>query len=272
MLRYDLIFSLGPACSCTQSIRGAGLQHLSFPFDWIGPEYGRTGWDDDVRRRAELVADGFRDWLNPGDFTYRGEHTNGKANFFNDRLGLIFLHDFPPGGDLTRSFDAVREKYDRRVSRLLQLIRASKRVLLVRLDRPDLGPHTKIEDCRFARRRLAEAFPGVRFDLLLLQRDESVAFADRRLETVEDGLMRLAFDYRATDPNADRRQPDFALTSAALADLLSVRDYRTPEERRKHRLALRRKRWARYGATSALGYLWKRISRPFMRGRDATPA
>lgn len=35
MTRYDLIVGMGKACSCSMSLRKAGLQHLSLPFDWM---------------------------------------------------------------------------------------------------------------------------------------------------------------------------------------------------------------------------------------------
>ena len=33
--KYDLILPIGEACSCSQSLRTAGLQFASFPWDWI---------------------------------------------------------------------------------------------------------------------------------------------------------------------------------------------------------------------------------------------
>ena len=32
---YDLIFGIGEACSCTQSLRDSGLQIFSYPLDWL---------------------------------------------------------------------------------------------------------------------------------------------------------------------------------------------------------------------------------------------
>ena len=36
MKTYDFIFSLGASCAVSMSLRDAGLQFASFPFDWIG--------------------------------------------------------------------------------------------------------------------------------------------------------------------------------------------------------------------------------------------
>ena len=57
MKTYDFIFGLGNACSCTQTLREADLQVLSFPFDWVI----LSGADDlnpkdyDRMRRRELA-------------------------------------------------------------------------------------------------------------------------------------------------------------------------------------------------------------------------
>ena len=52
---FDLIIGLGPACSCTMSLRRAGLQHLSFPYDWIGPKENSDEYLHDVRLDRRLV-------------------------------------------------------------------------------------------------------------------------------------------------------------------------------------------------------------------------
>ena len=258
-LQYDLVLPFGVACSCSQSLRRAGLQLLSLPFDWIGRQKGEAFWETDASTRAAFIRDGFPAFLNLEDFEYRGEHTNGKSSYFNRRTGFVFLHDFPGGVPIADSITAIREKYARRIERLYQLLSVSKRILLCRLDRPDLGAFTTLEECRAARRILAERYPTATIDVVLLQCDPNVPFADCRLEAVEDGLFRLAFDYADKAPDADPKIPDFKLTSGALATHFAVRDYRTPEERRAHERKKCLAKWQKHGATTRLGYLWNRL-------------
>ena len=33
---YDLVFSLGQLCACSQALRTANLQFASYPLDWVG--------------------------------------------------------------------------------------------------------------------------------------------------------------------------------------------------------------------------------------------
>ena len=261
--KYDLAFSFGPACSCSQTLRKAGLQMLSFPFDWIGPAVKLPGWDEDVRRRADLLASGSNDWLHEEDFEYIGDNTNGKAKYWSSRLQHIFVHDFPIGVPLSESFPGVAAKYARRIERLLALMRRSKRILVARLDRPDLDYRTPIADCQYARETLSKAFAPAQFDFLLIQQDASVPFGRQALETIEPGLFRLRFDYLDTRPGAEPAFPRIDLTAAAVSSLFSVREYRTKEEIAAHRLTKMRKRWAKYGATSAWQYQAFRIRRIF---------
>ena len=265
-MEYDLVFGLGPACSCSQTLRRAGLQLLSFPFDWVATAYKLPGWEDDVRRRTDTLTSGFRDWMHAEDFEYKGDHTNGKARYWNNRLRLAFIHDFPIGVPLSESISDVAAKYARRIERLLSLIRRSKRILVVRLDRPDLGARTTLDECRYAREALSKAFAPAQFDFLLLQQDAGIPFGSQKLETVDPGLFRLRFDYRDTRPGAEPAFPRLDLTAAALSPLFSVREYRTKEEIAAYRLSEKRKRWARYGAANAWQYRWRKFLARFRKG------
>lgn len=91
-----------------------------------------------------------------------------------------------------------------RCDRLLELIRRSRNVLIVRIDRPDL-------------------------------------------------------DYRNLKPDADTMQPDTDVTAAALRTRFTVGDYRTGDERAAWAHKRKMKRYARYGATNAFQYRWRRL-------------
>ena len=265
-MKYDLVFGFGPACSCSQTLRRAGLQLLSFPFDWIGPGVNNPEWDNDLHRRADLLASGLTNQLRKEDFVYNGDHTNGMAKYFNTRLGMIFLHDFPIGEPLEQSFPAVIAKYERREKRLIELISRSKRVLVVRLDRPDLDYRTPDGDGRYMRETLSRAFAPAKFDYLAIQPDASTPFGSQRLETVEPGFFRLKFDYFDHRAGAERMFPRFDYTSAAVAEHFAVREYRTKAEIAAHKNAEKRKRWARYGATNAWQYRWRKLLARFRQG------
>lgn len=232
-LRYDLVFGLGQACSCSETLREAGLQLLSFPYDWVTNkclDADRSAHD--IRVRVREVCDGFSTWFGKNDFRFIHPLVDKRKDLFvSDRLDLVFNHDFPIGMPYDDAFELVRARYRRRADRLMQLIRAAGRVLVVRLDRPDQPVPTEVEDCRHVRRELARAFPNARFDLFLFSCEKGRAFENRIEETVEDGFTRVTFDYRNKEPDAQPFQVDVFTTGALLAGRFSVRDYRTRAEK-----------------------------------------
>ena len=253
---YDLIFGLGPTCSCTMSLRKAGLQHLSFPFDWIGPKPGTDEFLHDVLIRARHIASEFNGrWLRAEDFThFDPPPSHPRDCYFNAGLRLLFVHDFEKGDDFTATFPRVQAKYAKRIARLLELIRSSRRVLLVRVDRPDLEVCTRVVDCKAAVRLLAEKFAPVRFDILALHCEHGRP-CENRLETDHgDGVTTLVFDYDDTRPEIPKFLPNIGMLAQVLASRYTVRDYRTPEERKAKKLKDRQREYAKFGAKNWLQY------------------
>ena len=258
--KYDLIFGMGVACSCSQTLRKAGLQFLSFPFDWIGPNSACEAYAQDLVRRTDILCSGLLCRLNPADFRFRGGPlSNGMADYFNERLELQFIHDFPWGGRFDELFPKIRAKYERRVARLLEIISGAKNVLVFKMERPDTPDRTPVEQFRYARERLSARFPDVRFEFLTLRQQDGVAFEDRRAERLEDWFTAVTFDYRSRDPEAETYQPDMGLTAKAVRALVSVRDYRTREERRRHKDALLARKLGNSGCSSLLQFRLKRL-------------
>ena len=267
--RYDLAFGFGIACSCSQSLRRAGLQYLSFPGDWTSAVAVKDLPRPNLVIRADRLCQGLDGFLELEDLRFKSRHPwNGKDIYDNTRTLYTFPHDFPAGGRLADELPKIAAKYARRYDRLVSLIRSSKRVLVARIDYPNGSRPTSVDDCRYARKRLSETFPGVTFDFVMLQPDPDTPFERRKTDRPEPWLTRIVFDYRSRRPGDEELIPDLGLTSAALAAVAEVRDYRSRKERAAHRAAERRKRWAALGATSYLGYLKAKIARHFRKTYD----
>lgn len=131
--KYDLIFSLGAACSCTQVLRKNGLQLASYPFDWL---YGST-----FDKRVDILTAGFADFINQNDLEYIGRDNGQKQHlcdvYYNKATDITFNHDFPAGMPLAEAYVPVKEKYHRRGRRLLAQIKAARRVLAVWIEAPN---------------------------------------------------------------------------------------------------------------------------------------
>lgn len=268
--RYDLVFGTGVACSCAQVLREAGLQLLSFPFDWVGPNARCKAYDEDVLRRADYLCNDFARWIEIGDFQSRGPNggdhlTNGMLDYFNTRFELQFIHDFPRTQPFAQSFPAVLEKYRRRIDRFTGLLRKSRRVLVVHLERPDMPFVTPLADFRTARDRLCAKYPNAQFDFVLLYRTQGISFKNRVVERPETWMTTISFDYKSPDPKAEGHQPDIKALGKALASVARVRDYRTRDEIRKHKAALLRKKLAKAGCDTLLQLRWKRLKRSILK-------
>ena len=260
---YDLAFGVGNACSATQTLREAGLQFGSFPFDWV-----IYSAEDDLDARTEALRTDFAHWFDKDDLVFAGYFDFGwhaRDIYRNRRTGVVFNHDFNRGEDFEAAYDGVAAKYARRAERLFGRIRNSKRVLAFRLDRPDQKAATSAESCVRLKDMLEKKFPGVSVDVLLMAHDPAVPFESPRESRLADGILKVSFDYHSDDPRAASYQPDIAKTAAVLSRYVSAVDYRTFAEKWKfwaaRRRAKKRAHWAKYGADSALGYRlekWRR--------------
>ena len=220
---YDLIVPLGYACSCSQSMRRAGLQLASFPWDWVGvpppPE------------RCRIICEGFKDFINLEDLYWAGmSDTYGHEEVLNRRNGLIILHDFVQGIPLEDQYPVIAAKYARRKERLEKCLRAARRVLLVTIDAPVTPTPTTPKECREAIDVMSSAYPNASFDYLLINLEMGRDKESRIDETPLPGVRRIAFDYKSHAPDS----PAYGVEIDMLADLLrseySVHDYRTKEE------------------------------------------
>ena len=264
MKQYDLAFSLGRACSCTETLRKAGLQYLSFPWDWIAIDAATV---PDIKFRADTLCEGsFHSWFTPEDLKFVAEYPwHSKTLYQSRKTGISYNHDFPKGISLSESFPAVKSKYERRLARLMKLISESKNILLVCIDPPNPKHPTPIEDCHYARNRLSERFPHAHFDFVLISYRKGVTFEERLTETPTDGFLHVTFDYKDYTPG----KPSYAIvldrTAAILRERFSVRDYRTKKEIKALRAKTRKVKMQAAGAENAWQYFLARRRNDFLK-------
>ena len=252
---YDLVIPLGYACSCSQTLRRAGLQLLSFPWDWVGVP--------PPSEKCRAICEGFKDWMNLEDLKWVGANdTYGHEEVLNTRNDLIILHDFAAGVPIEDQYPAVAGKYARRIERLDRCLRAARKVLLVCIDAPVTPEPTTPDDCRKAIEIMSATYTGAKFDFLLMNLEPGRPKEEMADETPLPGVRRIAFDYAHHAPDA----PAYAVEIDMLADFLrreyAVREYRTRAEIRAHedkkrakrRLKLKKK-WASVGAETMTQYL-----------------
>lgn len=264
--KYDLVLGMGYACSCAQAVRAAGLQFASFPFDWAASINSPK-----MSYHIDTICNDFANWFEKKDLVLLSQRdvamweTSEADVYRNVRTDYFFPHDFAKGADFDKAYEEVASKYRRRIARLYELLRSSKRVLLVRLDSPGTKLETTADDCREAQVRLRAKFPGVAFDAIYLTIDPARKFADRIEEIVSDGVLHVAFDYACHQPNMPGYMTEVDQIVSVLRAHAKVRDYRTREERREYVRRHHQKRWAKLGATTYWGYQLARIKKLFSK-------
>lgn len=239
MREYDLAFSLGFSCGCTQSLRAAGLQFASYPFDWVGS----PGLIKSVRM---LVSD-FAGWLEADDLELWDVR---RAPLFsrvyrNARTGFGFPHDFPSALSFEEAYVSCKARYDRRIARLLATLASSRRVLAVYVERMI---DRRVSDAELveARRLLAERFPQAAVDLLYFFQEDGCESPCR--ETPANGIETVALDYKLYEAGKVIHEINRDRITDCLRAHARVRDGRSAEDRVRHDGRRRNQRELRWGS------------------------
>jgi len=162
--RFDLIFSIGEACSCTESLRKYDLQRCSYPFDWL--------FGSNFVGRCKILANKFDNFIEKEDLEYSYEEKSIKCSAYHNKINdITFNHDFLKEIPFDTAYNLVKEKYDRRIKRLLDEIDKSDSILAVYMESPTTN-HSIItnEEIIEGYFILKEAF-GDKLNLLYIRND-----------------------------------------------------------------------------------------------------
>ena len=170
--KYDLIYSLGRDCACAMYMSRFGLRSYSGPFDWLTMP---LTMDTDFQRRIECILNDFSDFWNPMDFKFLPKNptvfNDENCNYYeNVKTGFWFFHDFPANVPFEESLPKVKEKYQRRISRLYKEINKNNHVLLIWFSHSFLADNEmQLDLCN----KVCEKF-GKQIDFLLIEHNESL--------------------------------------------------------------------------------------------------
>ena len=218
--RYDVVFSLGGACSCSHVLRRAGLQRLSFPYDWVAG--GSLKW------RTNLLCSGFQNWFELKDLKeVPNLNHNPMRKVVNVLTGFLHNHDFDPSVRMDDAYPVVREKYKRRIARLFALADSAKRILVVWICNPGSFAVTEGEIID-AHAKLARRFPHAVVDMTVFSLS-SEPFALRKVRMLNPQVKWIAYDYRNRQPVASQWAVDISGIAKLLRDC-KVREYRSLRE------------------------------------------
>ena len=240
--KYDVVFGMGAACSCSQALREAGLQLASFPFDWVG--------GPGACFKAQMMVDDFAGWFGPETFTRLEPPKFSTAAWYRDKFGFTPIHDFHADVPFDEELPKVREKYRRRIDRLARLLDAAKRALVVYIE-SDGFETASVEDAARVRETLAGRWPGVAFDVLLMKYREGVPFS-RRIDESGDGWRLVQYDFK--DRGEEEWRVDWRQVARWMKGEYEVADYRTADEKSQWKRLSRKQKYAEFKAANWWDY------------------
>jgi phage regulator Rha-like protein len=117
---YDFVFSLGEACLGASNLKASLLREYSCPFDWV--------YCASFEQRIAILLNDFNGYLEKDKLELRQNIQNIPPKWFiNKENGIQFHHDFPPENfNWDNYYFFVKEKYDRRINRLLKILNTNK--------------------------------------------------------------------------------------------------------------------------------------------------
>ena len=208
--KYDLIFSMGAACSCTSALRDAELQLASYPFDWL--------FGSDFPGRVDVITSGFKNFIDEQDlefvFSVRSTRCDAYHNKHND---LTFNHDFERGKDLSETYPSVREKYDRRIGRLLSNIENANRILIVYIETPDSKNILADGKIKAVFGKIQKHWPNKTINLVYLSPDNNILVPVEK--HISDNITRFIWNYKSKESNV----PSYEVDSGALKRFFAAR-------------------------------------------------
>lgn len=163
---YDLIYSIGTDCACSMYMLRHNLRTVAGPFDWLTHA--------DFKTRIELILSDFDNFLECEDLKFLPK----DPKIFNDtacdyyeniRNGFYYFHDFPANIPLKKSFQEVKNKYQRRIQRFLNNLKQPDKILLLWIsNNSKVAPEEALKLCT----KIREKF-GNHIDFLMIEHDEN---------------------------------------------------------------------------------------------------
>jgi len=184
--KYDLIFSLGALCFCSQALRKHFLQTFSYPFDWMG---GST-----FLNRCQIVKNNFERFIEKEDLEYSYEEKSINCFAYRNKFnGLIFNHDFLKDVAFDKMHKLVQEKYNRRIKRLFDKANKANSILIVYIEAPMWSDDSANEQIIEGYNILKEKF-GDKLNLLYIKNTNNTDITEENL--LDGKIRKISFYYQ----------------------------------------------------------------------------
>ena len=203
---YDLILSCGQACNCSSALRSCGLQNCSYPFDWQ--------FKADFATKVEILKNRFERYFELKDLEFVKIDSLNDKNMVvkNNYTNIFFNHDFfVEKGSIETQYPTVREKYNRRINRVLEFLdkNVTKKVLLVYYERTvcdesDEKEKYSVQDLNSMINELEKIYPHTIFNILYVKSSDKMFPNKIKLENSRNKKIMLAITYNRYKVNFEQ--------------------------------------------------------------------
>lgn len=201
MKYYDVAISLGQCCITSTALRRNNLQAESMIFDWsAGILFDVCGLGG-LEGKVNLICNDFENFFNLEDLENRGNNQENDTHnlwIVNKRTGLQYKHDFPAWQPVDEAFPFVKERLNRRVKRLYDVINSSEKILFCFFAR-DVGftDELLIEQ----QVKLSRKFPNKTIDFLYILQNPSYEVDKYEIFDLNDNVKKIEMNFiHPTDP------------------------------------------------------------------------
>lgn len=191
--KYDLYVSIGEACSCSLALRNSKLQFYSYPLDWVAKT--------DIIERVKFFENKFEHFIDKQDLAPSFEVRNISCKAYHNNLtDMVFNHDFKNDVPFDEMYEIVKVKYQRRIDRVINQIKASEKVLFVYIQSPDTNKKITDKILIETQQLLESYFPNVKINLLCIMCNKDVPFGKMKKTQISQNIRILEFDYDMQNP------------------------------------------------------------------------
>jgi hypothetical protein len=209
---------LGRFCHTKEILAANNLQIMDGPYDWSG-----TASKETVYNRLMWFYKGFKHYFDRKDFVdfapYKMELLEGQTGNlenwhnaphyvekYNKKTNTYFIHDFFDNASFDDQFEAIKEKYMRRIKRTEKYLKQSSSVLFVYMNHlADQKRDLPLESEKVIRimNKLRKKFPNKTIDLYMFDHDPSYTDGQYGREILDIGIVRYKSNHDDIFPADD---------------------------------------------------------------------
>ncbi len=189
---YDLVCSLGGNCSVAHNLQIRGLRKFALPFDWT--YFDNT---DAVYKLADSFAKHFKDQLLKENLEELPLNPKHKENIqYKDIItGIVWANHFK-SRELVE-YNNVKNKINRRFSRLLNYIEKSNNILFIFA----MNYGVEIEPFKYLYDKLKELYPtkNINIKILSFNNTEETSLCFENIELCKYTRKQNSYDFAKTN-------------------------------------------------------------------------